>query len=453
MAHYNEGRYTVSLKLLKELGKIASTTDERCVVLLFEALNLSDMGAGEEAIKKYETLLKYDDKRATAWSNLGILYRDRGKNDEAFNCYKKAVEYDAENAYAWNNIAQGYLAAGEWKKVIEPAERALALKANMHQAHSALTVAFFALGERDKSKKHFDLAVLHGTKAENLSAALSNLAQGCFPFDDDDRAEINDKVAQAVGFLHRDTAKAMVELRLPAPDDKNKSRIGGAAVETDVPLDSTGKPMRLLAAIWCSEVHGVPEFPESGVLRFYVADNDLYGADFDEPCKQTDFRVLYDENEENFTAELCDDPTVSPAFPVHKALPLRISPNMSSVLASDYRFESCFDAALKKAGIEEGIAGIPEDTYDRVCDENSYGGHRIGGYPCFEQQDPRDYREDLRKYDTLLLQIVSHTVPNEHGANEELIMFGDEGGCQFFIPRDKLRARDFSDVMYWWDCG
>ena len=268
MAHYNEGRYTVSLKLLKELGKIASTTDERCVVLLFEALNLSDMGAGEEAIKKYETLLKYDDKRATAWSNLGILYRDRGKNDEAFNCYKKAVEYDAENAYAWNNIAQGYLAAGEWKKVIEPAERALALKANMHQAHSALTVAFFALGERDKSKKHFDLAVLHGTKAENLSAALSNLAQGCFPFDDDDRAEINDKVAQAVGFLHRDTAKAMVELRLPAPDDKNKSRIGGEAVETDVPLDSTGKPMRLLAAIWCSEVHGVPEFPESGVFIF-----------------------------------------------------------------------------------------------------------------------------------------------------------------------------------------
>ena len=453
MALYNEQKYTASLKLLGTLSSVASTTDERCVILLFEALNCSDAGMTDDAIKKYETLLKYDEKRATAWSNLGILYKDKGKKEEAFECYGKAVEHDSENAYAWNNLAQAYLSSGEWKKVIEPAEKSLALKSNMYQAESALCVAYFALGEREKSKKYFDLAVLHGTKAENLSAALSNLAQGYFPFDDGDREELNDKLAQAVGFLHRDTAKPMVQLRLPAPEDKNKSRIGGAAVESDAPLDSNGNKMRLLAAIWCSEVHGVPYFPESGVLRFYVADNDFYGADFDEPCKQTDFRVLYDENEEIFNSELCDDPEVSSSFPVQKALPLRISPNMSSVLACDYRFKGCVEAALKKAGIEEGIVGIPEDAYERICDENSYGGHRIGGYPCFEQQDPRGYREDLRKYDTLLLQIVSHTMPNEDGVDEDLIMFGDEGSCQFFIPRDKLIARDFSDVMYWWDCG
>ncbi|MBE6676652.1 MAG: DUF1963 domain-containing protein, partial [Ruminococcaceae bacterium] len=45
------------------------------------------------------------------------------------------------------------------------------------------------------------------------------------------------------------------------------------------------------------------------------------------------------------------------------------------------------------------------------------------------------------------------TAPDGHGHEQELIMFGDEGGCQFFIPAEKLRARDFSDVMYTWDCG
>lgn len=44
-------------------------------------------------------------------------------------------------------------------------------------------------------------------------------------------------------------------------------------------------------------------------------------------------------------------------------------------------------------------------------------------------------------------------MPSENGKESELIMFGDAGGCQFFIPHDKLIARDFSDVMYWWDCG
>ena len=100
---------------------------------------------------------------------------------------------------------------------------------------------------------------------------------------------------------------------------------------------------------------------------------------------------------------------------------------------------------MRRAGIEVLTVGINGATV--------YGGHRIGGYPCFEQDDPRDVTEGLRKYDTLLLQIVSHTMPDASGNEETLIMFGDEGGCQFFIPREKLRARDFSDVMYNWDCA
>lgn len=32
-------------------------------------------------------------------------------------------------------------------------------------------------------------------------------------------------------------------------------------------------------------------------------------------------------------------------------------------------------------------------------------------------------------------------------------LIGNVGGYQFFIPQEKMRARDFSDVMYTWDCG
>ena len=32
------------------------------------------------------------------------------------------------------------------------------------------------------------------------------------------------------------------------------------------------------------------------------------------------------------------------------------------------------------------------------------------------------------------------------------IMWGDCGGCNFFINKDKLKNLDFSDVLYNWDC-
>ncbi len=451
LALYNENNFSAALKSLSLIEKNCNTSDDYCAVFLFKALCYSDSGMTDDAIKEYEALLKYNSKHATALSNLGLLYKKIGKHSEAMRCYEDAIKYDPENAYAWNNLAQAHLAAGDWKKVIEPAKRSLELKSNMYQADTALTVALFALGNREESKKHYDRAVMNGAKAENIMAALENIARGHFPFGGDG-AEIRDEISGAIGFIRRDTAIPMVEVRLPAPDDGNKTRIGGAPVDEKPPLDSEGKPMHLLAAIWCSEVRGVTDFPERGVLRFYISDNDNYGADIDEPTAQKDFRVLYDEDEDNFDSDLRDDPDLSPFFPIQHVLPVRLSPAMSSILSSDYRFESCMDAALRKAGIKGGSNDLSESEIDLIYAENSYGGHRIGGYPCFEQDDPRDVEQSLQKYDTLLLQIVSHIMPGENGEENELIMFGDEGGCQFFIPREKLRARDFSDVMYHWDC-
>ncbi len=31
-------------------------------------------------------------------------------------------------------------------------------------------------------------------------------------------------------------------------------------------------------------------------------------------------------------------------------------------------------------------------------------------------------------------------------------LIGDSGAMQFFIPRENLKKRDFSEILYWWDC-
>ena len=450
LALYNDDDYAGAIKVLSDLEKVCNTADDYSAVLFFKALCFTDSGNPKAAVSEYETLLKYNEKHSLAWSNLGILQNKLGKIDQSLKCYENAIKYDPDNANAHNNLAQAYMAECRWSDVIAPALRALELKSNMYQADNALTIAYYALGNIEESKKHFEHAVANGAKAENLMRILDSLAQGINPFGAS--AEIRDEVKRAIGFIKRDTAIPMVEVRLPAPDDGNKTRLGGAPIDADIPLDREGNRMFLLAAIWCSEVRGVPDFPESGVLRFYISGNDYYGLDLDEPNVQSDFRVLYDEDEDKFDPTLRDDPELPDHFPVKHVYPVRLSPAMGSILSSDYRFNEAMNAALKKAGLEKGEFDLSDEEYDLIYDENSYGGHRIGGYPCFEQEDLRDSDYNLRKYDTLLLQIVSHTMPDEDGKEEELIMFGDSGGCQFFIPREKLRERDFSDILYNWDC-
>ena len=448
---YSRNKFNGAVARLRALRKECRTVDDYNAVLLFLGVTYTEAGCAEEAIDAYEELVRYCPTHSTAWSNLGMLYRRKGQTDRAIECIQNAIKEDGQNAYAWNNLAQAYLASNNWQKVVEPALRSIALKADMHSAETALCVAYYKLGEEALSKKYFDSAVLHGANAGKLSSILQSFAKGDAAFGNTEG--IREEVKRALGHLERDTALPFVEIRLPAPDDGNRSRLGGAPVDACPPVDSSGAPMKLLAAIWCSEVRGVPDFPARGVLRFYVADNDLYGADFDHPTVQSDFRVLFDEDEEAFDGTLRDDPTVSDAFPIQHALPIRLTPAVGSVRASDHRFASCADAALRKAGLDCTFDGLEDNENDFLTEQCTYAGHRIGGYPCFEQYDPREDDPALQEYDTLLLQIVSHTSPDEKGNERALIMFGDLGGCQFFIPAEKLRSRDFSDILYSWDCG
>ncbi len=441
-ALYNENQFVSALNKLEKLEKHCSTHADYSAVCFFRALCFDDSGRTNEAISAYETLLKYDPKHATALSNLGILYKKVGKSSSALECYRKAIELEPENAYAWNNLAQFHLADGEWLEVLEPARRSLEYKSNMYQADTALCVALYMLGAREESKKHFDRAVLNGANGDRIAALISSLSSHTRVPDEIYRSEI----ADAIGILREDTElPAMI---LEPTDEKVKSRLGGAPIDRDIPLDSEGNKMRLLAAIWCSEIDGIPDLPARGVLRFYAADNDLTGCDFDDPVPQKDFRVLYDEDESLFSADILPDSEKSDRFPILEPIPVKPCLTSHSVTPDDFRFDSYLDAAMKKAGIEEGLEYIDSEEYDQAYEDLSVEHlSLIGGYPSFDQYDPRD-SEKYRKFDTLLLQIAS--LQTKEG---DKIMFGDLGQCQFFIEREKLLARDFTEVMYWWDCG
>ncbi len=453
IAHYCRDEHVDAIKVLRGLLPECRKNDDYVITFLMIALSFTDQGFEENAIDVYYEALKYDDTRSTLWSNLGLLLKKKGKHSDSVNCYLNAVRNDPQNAAAWNNLANGYLTMGDWEKVIEPAQKALSIKENMYQAENALAIAHYAMGDREKSGEYRKLSALHGGDAQAIDRMCSILDKGLFPFSEDtDELALPEKANQIFRSM---TAEPMTHVCIPFPECGNHSRVGGASPDAPehIPKDKNGRPMGLLAVIFCSEVSGVPDFPKTGVLRFYISDDAAYGLSRHNPADSSGYAVLYDKNEADFVVPLPTEMApVSDDFPVKGCHVIRFAPEMGHMLSSDFRYEQALEAAVIKAGGEGGLSALTPKQQDYIKKSNHWGGHRIGGSPCFEQIDPRTLYPELQSYDTLLLQLVTHEGTNKSGVMQEVgIRFGNDGGCQFFISREKLRALDFSDVLYWWD--
>ena len=230
-----------------------------------------------------------------------------------------------------------------------------------------------------------------------------------------------------------------------------ESKFGGypyLPIDQEHPKDSNGQPMMLLAQLNFEEIPHVEYMPQKGMLQFFVsADDELYGADFDHPTIQKDFRIIYhstiiqDLNKviTDFsylnTLELED-------FIIPEAAKLKFELGYQPVTSRDYRFEKMFSEDIDWEEIvdEENNTELGE-LYDDLCKDQ---GHKIGGYPFFTQTDPREWEEKYQQHDILLLQIDTDDSLN--------IMWGDSGVANFFIRKEELLNLDFSNVIYNWDC-
>ena len=213
------------------------------------------------------------------------------------------------------------------------------------------------------------------------------------------------------------------------------------------PISKSGEPFRLLAQINFSELTvSIPDYPTEGILQFFVADDDVYGLDFDDMTNQDTFRIVYHETLESDESKWMTEFAGfgdGRYFPVEKECTLSFELSNEIISGSDYRF----NVITQFHQLLENTTDKDYETYDEVME--AYGdlasgqGSKLGGYPFFTQEDPRTYG-DYPTFDTLLLQIDT---------DDELdIMWGDSGVANFFIASEDLKKRDFSKVLYNWDC-
>jgi uncharacterized protein YwqG len=246
------------------------------------------------------------------------------------------------------------------------------------------------------------------------------------------------------------TIKPYIEIKLT---DNNRptwwqSKFGGLPYlpkSFEYPKSWDGEYLYLLAQINFAEVPDLEDFPNQGILQFYLAvEDELYGLNFDNPTKQDRFRILYfpdvDLQPNNLITNFDFLPILEDRWliPFQGCCRLEFIAKKAPITICDRKFDIFpIDEMYKNE------RNIWDEYFDKFC----LGGHKIGGYPNFVQNDPRDPQKENEEPYILLLQIDSDRSKTID------IMWGDVGIGNFFIKKSALQKLDFSDVWYNWDCS
>ena len=220
-----------------------------------------------------------------------------------------------------------------------------------------------------------------------------------------------------------------------------------------IPTNSEGKQFMFLAQINCADLKGLEDFPKEGILQFWVLGDDLMGLDFDNSTNRNGFDVIYYEKIEDYYSEDEFKEMYNPYKFDLKYMETLIASEPCKMKFSLEKQKESFNYELLdnlfKEVLEEENLGFNEkdklyEEVEKLYDDEFYEeivGTKCDGFPYFTQWEPRD-DEQMKEYDTSLFQIDSG----------KEVMIGDSGVMHFFINREKLKNKDFSDVFYHWDC-
>lgn len=277
-------------------------------------------------------------------------------------------------------------------------------------------------------------------------------------------AGVSENTKRIVALLKERTAMPAYKVTILEEKEPDifDSKFGGVPywdMKKEYPVDSKGEKLQLLAQINFTAA-GLQDdrLPEMGMLQFFIpAEDDCYGMDWDQGDSQKDFRVIYHEEidtsvtkEQVLALGIPYSTEENNEFtPVLKEVAVKITKAVVYPDTEDYRFEDYIKEVVKEVTGEE-IAGVfscfNREEQDYIFQECSNGGHCLLGYPFFTQGDPRGNGR-YEEYDTLLFQMDSES---KNGAYE--IIWGDAGVGNFFINGQDLKNKDFSKVLYNWDC-
>lgn len=207
------------------------------------------------------------------------------------------------------------------------------------------------------------------------------------------------------------------------------------------PKDANGEYMPLLAQINFAQLPFCSTFPKrKGLLQFFLS------SQFNKPSEKRTELLFQQEYKIRYFPEILDENqlvqdfsylTIDSEFLIQNEMKLEFCQKLEPVSASDYRRENL----LQFTQLENEFMSNDGRTFEEIYFENFLAAeHKLGGYPYFLEYDTRKDSAFLKKFDTLLFQIVSNDAQG--------IMYGDSGIIKFFINQNDFKDLDFSKVYF-----
>lgn len=276
--------------------------------------------------------------------------------------------------------------------------------------------------------------------------------------------EFAKKVYDEIWDKYQKTAETKAFAKITLTEDELKitdSKVMGLPYipkGAEIPQTANGDKMMMIAQINCDDLQGLADFPQKGILQFFVLNDEdgLLGLDFDNQTVQDSFRVIYHEKIEEFY----DENELKNIYNPYNFEESYITNNNESykmnfeLTSEKERFEDMFYDILTTICKEKELKQTQEDwLYRKLLNfmqysENYYS--QCDGFAFFTQEDPREYNEEYKKFDTVLFQLNSEFDENTRNWK---VCIGDAGVINFFINREKLKNKDFSEILYNWDCS
>ena len=272
------------------------------------------------------------------------------------------------------------------------------------------------------------------------------------------------KLSEAIKRLSK-TEVYYINLLKESNPEITDSKLGGLPYwsnKTPYPKNMRGKNLYLLAQINFEKEKTTAPFPSTGILQFFIDGEDIqtFGANFEgDQTKQKNFRIVYhDTIDSSVTRDSVKNlglPTNIGKidFPVQGEHKITLEKDSEYSNLYDIRFNGFFSEAYKEVYNKDleknkkfldvlGFEG--EDKLEMELEpKEDKTRHKMLGYASFTQEDPR-YKGMYKDYDTLLLQIDTEW---------NYIIWGDCGICNFFIKKQDLINKNFSKVLFNWDCS
>lgn len=221
-----------------------------------------------------------------------------------------------------------------------------------------------------------------------------------------------------------------------------------------IPTNSKGQQFMFLAQINCEDLKGLEDFPQEGILQFWILGEDLLGLDFDDYTNRDGFDVIYYEKIEDYYSEDEFKEMYNPykfdlkymeTLIASKPCKMKFSLEKQKESFNYELLDNLFKEVLEEKNLEFNEKDKLYEEVEKLYDDEFYEeivGTKCNGFPYFTQWEPRD-DEQMKEYDTSLFQIDSG----------KEVMIGDSGVMHFFINREKLKNKDFSDIFVDVQCG